>query len=43
MPGASEKKEGALHFETAVASTRGHMILAPDAFFNGRTFDFSSK
>ena len=41
LPGASEKEEGALHFETAVASTRGHMILAPDAFFDGRTFDFS--
>ena len=41
MPGASEKKEGALQFETAVASTRGHMILAPDAFFDGRTFDFT--
>ncbi len=41
MPGASEKVEGALQFETAVASTRGHMILAPDAFFDGRTFDFS--
>lgn len=41
MPGASEKEEGALHFETAVASTRGHMILAPDAFFDGKTFDFS--
>ena len=41
MPGASEKEEGALHFETAVASTRGHMILSPDAFFDGRTFDFS--
>lgn len=41
MPGASEKEEGALRFETAVASTRGHMILAPDAFFDGRTFDFS--
>lgn len=40
-PGASEKEEGALRVETAVASTRGHMILAPDAFFNGRTFDFS--
>ncbi len=40
MPGASEKEEGALRFETAVASTRGHMILAPDAFFDGRTFDF---
>lgn len=41
MPGASEKEEGALQFETAVASSRGHMILAPDAFFDGRTFDFS--
>ncbi len=43
LPGASEKEEGALHYETAVASTRGHMILAPDAFFDGRTFDFSAK
>lgn len=43
MPGASEKEEGALRFETAVASTLGHMILAPDAFFDGRTFDFSAK
>lgn len=33
MPGASEKEEGALRFETAVASTRGHVILASDAFF----------
>ena len=41
MPGASEKHEGAMQFETAVASTRGHMILAPDAFFDGRTFDFA--
>lgn len=40
LPGASEKVEGSLRFETAVASTRGHMILAPDAFFDGRTFDF---
>ena len=40
-PGASEKIEGSLRFETAVASTRGHMILAPDAFFDGKTFDFS--
>jgi len=43
MPGASEKEEGALHFETAVASSRGHMILAPDAFFNGKTYDFPRK
>jgi len=41
MPAASEKEEGAINFETAVPSTRGHMILAPDAFFDGRTFDFS--
>lgn len=43
MPGASEKIEGSLQFETAVASSRGHMILAPDAFFDGRTFDFTPK
>lgn len=43
LPGASEKEEGALQYETAVASTRGHMILAPDAFFDGRTFDFATN
>lgn len=43
MPGASEKKEGALRYDTAVASTRGHMILAPDAYFDGKTFDFSQE
>jgi len=43
MPGASEKIEGSLRFETAVASSRGHMILAPDAFFDGKTFDFLPK
>jgi len=41
MPGASEKVEGAMRFETAVASSRGHMILGPDAFFDGKTFDFA--
>lgn len=41
MPAASEKEEGTLRFETAVASSRAHMILSPDAFFDGRTFDFS--
>ncbi|MGC1496702.1 MAG: CmpA/NrtA family ABC transporter substrate-binding protein [Sulfitobacter sp.] len=40
LPGASEKIEGAMQEETAVASSRGQMILAPDAFFDGRTFDF---
>lgn len=40
LPGASEKVEGAIREMTAVASSRGQMILAPDAFFDGRTFDF---
>ncbi|WP_299628444.1 CmpA/NrtA family ABC transporter substrate-binding protein [uncultured Tateyamaria sp.] len=40
MPGASAKVEGALAHPTAVASTRGEMILGPDAYFDGRTFDF---
>lgn len=43
MPGASEKEEGSLQVETAVASLRGQMILAPDAYFDGRTFDFSLR
>lgn len=42
LPGASEKVEGAMTQETAVASSRGQMILAPDAFFDGRTFDFAA-
>jgi hypothetical protein len=39
LPGASEKLEGALQIPTAVASTRGEMLLGPDWFFDGRTFD----
>lgn len=39
LPGASEKLEGGLRHPTAVASERGQMILAPDAFFDGRIFD----
>jgi len=42
LPGASEKIEGSMRYQTAVASTRGHMILAQDAFFDGRTFDPSA-
>jgi two-component system, oxyanion-binding sensor len=42
LPGASEKLEGSLHHPTAVASERGQMILAPDAFFDGRIFDPSA-
>lgn len=41
LPGASEKLEGSLHHPTAVASERGTMILAPDAFFDGHIFDSS--
>lgn len=43
LPGASEKVEGAMREKTAVASSRGQMILAPDVFFDGRTFDFSAN
>ncbi|WP_299738918.1 CmpA/NrtA family ABC transporter substrate-binding protein [uncultured Roseobacter sp.] len=39
LPGASEKIEGAMRHSTAVSSTRGHMILAPDAFFDGKTYE----
>ena len=41
MPGASAKVEGALAHPSAVASTRGEMILGPDAFFDGKTYDFT--
>lgn len=43
LPGASEKIEGAMIHETAVASSRGHMILGPDAFFDGKTYDFAGN
>ena len=39
LPGASEKIEGSMRHATAVSSTRGHMILGPDAFFDGKTFE----
>ena len=42
LPGASGKIEETMTAQTAVASSRGQMILAPDAFFDGRTFDFDS-
>lgn len=41
MPGASSKVEGSLLHPTAVASTRGEMILEPDAFFDGKTYEFA--
>ena len=39
LPGASEKLEGAIRNETAVASQKGRLLLPPDAFFDGRIFD----
>ncbi len=39
MPGASEKVEGSLSSPMAVGSTRGEIVLGPDAFFDGRIFD----
>jgi NitT/TauT family transport system ATP-binding protein len=42
LPGASSKLEGAMTHRTAVASTRGQLILEPDAFFDGKTFEAPS-
>jgi NitT/TauT family transport system ATP-binding protein len=39
LPGASARIEGAMGHPTAVASEKGQMILGPDAFFDGTTFD----
>lgn len=39
LPGASEKLEGAMATQTAVASTLGTLVLGPDRFFDGRVFD----
>ena len=39
LPGASEKLEGAMATQTAVASTLGRLLLGPDRFFDGRVFD----
>jgi len=39
LPGASEKVEGAVDVPTSVASPRGTVILEPDLFFDGMTFD----
>lgn len=39
LPGASARIEGAMAHPTAVASEKGQMILGPDAFFDGQTFE----
>ena len=41
LPCTSEKVEGALQHPTAVASTKGEMILGPDGFFDGACFDIT--
>ncbi len=38
-PGASEKVEGLLDSAMPVGSAKGRIILGPDNFFDGRTFD----
>lgn len=39
LPGASSRLEGAITEPRLVAAERGQMILRPDAFFDGSTFD----
>lgn len=39
MPGASLKVEGALFQEQYVGATNGRILLGPDGFFDGKTFD----
>lgn len=39
LPGASLKVEGALRVPTPVGASAGGLILGPDGFFDGRTFD----
>ena len=41
MPSASEKQEGAMQTPTSAPSSQGDVILAPDAYFDGKIYDFS--
>lgn len=43
MPGASEKIEGSLAVQTAVASENGKLLLQRDQFFDGQVFDPSAQ
>lgn len=43
LPGASEKIEGGIAAETAVASEVGRLFLSENRFFDGRIFDPYSK
>jgi two-component system, oxyanion-binding sensor len=39
LPGASSKLEGGIAGPLGVGTTQGRLILGPDRFFDGRTFD----
>ncbi|MER8920560.1 CmpA/NrtA family ABC transporter substrate-binding protein [Mesorhizobium sp. M0802] len=39
LPGANAKVEGALKVATAVGATGAGLVLGPDGFFDGQTFD----
>jgi ABC-type nitrate/sulfonate/bicarbonate transport system substrate-binding protein len=39
LPGASAKVEGAISRPTGVGSTSGRLIMGPDRFFDGQSFD----
>jgi NitT/TauT family transport system ATP-binding protein len=39
LPGASSKVEGSLGQRTAVTAQQGAMVLEPNSFFDGRSFD----
>lgn len=43
LPRASQKTEGAQHEAVEIDSGGGGVILARDAFFDGRTFDFTQN
>lgn len=43
LPGASEKVEGGIADNTAVAAENGRLILAENRFFDGRVFDPSRE
>jgi ABC-type nitrate/sulfonate/bicarbonate transport system substrate-binding protein len=39
VPGASAKLEGGIAYPTGVGTPQGRLILGPDRFFDGRSFD----
>jgi len=43
LPKVSHKPEGAMTHPTAIAGTKGPLILGPDTFFDGAIFDFRGE